>query len=108
MRERIDELNFKERCARSIVKGYNVRYLTREEAQKQKDAGEKEKEPGQEAKKPGVDAAFQADERYADIPSSQYGTTAVEDPVTKEQIRKILGERSTDGVFEAAKGLSGQ
>ena len=31
MKDMIDERNFREKCARSIVKSYNVHYMTKEE-----------------------------------------------------------------------------
>lgn len=101
MKDLIDERNFREKCARSIVKGYNVHYMTRQEMEAKEQFPRKEEPPAQEANA-GQPAAFEADERYAHVPSSQYGTTSVEDPVTKEQIDKILGERKTD-VFASLK-----
>ena len=63
-------------------------------------------EAAQEAvQKPDLEEhAFQADKRYAHVPSSQYGTKSVQDPVTKEQIEKILGEQKED-LFEAMKEM---
>lgn len=101
MQDMIDKRNFKEKCARSIVKGYNVHYMTQEEAaalQAAKDVQKVSQEPDT-----GKKMAFEADERYADQPSSTYGTKEVEDPVTKEQIEQILGERK-DNPFEALQG----
>ena len=92
MKDLIDQRNFREKCARSIVKSYNVHYMTKEEQDAKKTAESKE-EPLQAKTGSNEEAAFKADERYADVPSSQYGTTSVQDPVTKEQIEKILGER---------------
>ncbi len=92
MKDMIDERNFHEQCARSIVKSYNVHYLTAEEAEAQKREKEAKDLPKEENPK-AREMVFEADERYAHMPSSQYGTTAVDDPVTKEQIERILGER---------------
>ena len=100
MKDLIDERNFKEKCARSIVKGYNVRYVAPEAAS---EPAEQEPKP-QEPKTQKSEAAFEADERYAHIPSSKYGTTSVEDPLTKEQIEKILGERK-ENLFEKMKEM---
>lgn len=103
MKDLIDKRNFQEKCARSIVKGYNVRYITREELEAQKSVSETEKASGMDAA-PEQEKVFHADERYAHVPSSQYGTTSVEDPVTKEQIEKILGEQKND-LFDSMKEL---
>ena len=104
MKDRIDDRNFREKCARSIVKSYNVRYVTKEELEAQKHAGQEA--AAQQAKPdPKQQAAFMADDRYAHVPSSQYGTTSVEDPVTKEQIEKILGERKNTNLFEEMKEM---
>ncbi len=103
MKDLIDERNFREKCARSIVKGYNVHYMTREEMEA---LGllSKEAESSAENKKTEKEKVFEADERYSHVPSSQYGTVSVEDPVTKEQIEKILGEQKSD-LFESMKEL---
>lgn len=100
MKDLIDQRNFKEKCARSIVKSYNVRYVANEEP-KQKEEDLNAKSQNQE-NTTGQDKVFEADERYAHVPSSQYGTTSVQDPVTKEQIEKILGERK-ENLFESMK-----
>lgn len=93
MKDTIDERNFKEKCARSVIKSYNVRFVTPEP---------KPEENAQKAE--GEEPAFEADERYAHMPSAQYGTTSVEDPLTKEQIEKILGERQ-EKLFDSMKEL---
>lgn len=101
MQDSIDKRNFRERCARSIVKGYNVRYVVQEATDAPQAA-----EAAQEAvQKPDLEEhALQTDQRYAHVPSSQYGTKSVQDPVTKEQIEKILGEQKED-LFEAMKEM---
>lgn len=104
MKDMIDKRNFKEKCARSIVKGYNVHYVTKEELDAKKAMENAQNIPPDSDKKPVSEPAFVADERYAGVPSSQYGTTAVQDQATKEQIEKILGERKDD-VFETMKEL---
>ncbi len=103
MQDMIDKRNFKEKCARSIVKGYNVHYMTQEETEALRAAQEAEKKPVAATADSGKDMVFEADERFADQPSSTYGTTEVKDPVTKEQIERILGERK-ENPFEALQG----
>lgn len=97
MQDSIDKRNFREKCARSIVKGYNVRYVMPQEITEAQ-------EPKEETEDvmPQSEGAYEADVRYAAIPSSQYGTKRVEDPVTKEQIDKILGEQKNN-LFEEMK-----
>lgn len=102
MQDMIDKRNFKEKCARSIVKGYNVHYMTQEETKALQAEKEAEKASAKTASH-GKEMTFTADERYASQPSSTYGTTEVKDPVTKEQIEQILGERKTEP-FEAYQG----
>lgn len=101
MQDMIDKRNFKEKCARSIVKGYNVHYMTPEETAALQAAKDAQK-ASQEADA-GKEMVFEADERFADQPSSTYGTTEVKDPVTKEQIEQILGERKSNP-FEELQG----
>lgn len=91
MQDMIDKRNFKEKCARSIVKGYNVHYMTQEEAAALQAAKDAQK-AAQEADA-GKKMAFEADEGNADQPSSTFVTKEAEDPVTEEQIEQILGER---------------
>ena len=101
MQDMIDKRNFKEKGARSIVKGYNVHYMTPEEAAALQAAKDVQK-AAHEADT-GKEMVFEADERFADQPSSTYGTTEVKDPVTKEQIEQILGERKNNP-FETLQG----
>ena len=102
MKDLIDERNLRESCARSIVKGYNVHYMTPEELAAQKLANKQQEAQIQVEPATVQEKVFEADERYAHVPSSPYGTTAVQDPVTNEQIRKILGERK-ENVLETIK-----
>lgn len=104
MKDMIDKRNFREKCARSIVKGYNVHYVTQEELDAKKALESAQNMQQNQDQKPAEEPAFQADERYAGVPSSQYGTTAVQDQATKEQIEKILGEQKED-LFETMKEL---
>lgn len=95
MKDLIDQRNFKEKCARSIVKGYNVHYLTQEEIEEQ------QRLKAQEAKaqlqvQTMIKEPAEVDERWADKPSASYGQAEEKDPVTREQIEKILGERKEE------------
>lgn len=97
MRDVIDERDFRERSSRSIVKGYNIHYMTPEEmaAQNRKRAEEKKEAP--------VPKKIQQQrKREENIPSAQYGKNQPDDPVTQEQIAKILEERKKlhDNVFQ--------
>ena len=89
MRDLIDERDFREKCARSIVKNYNVHYMTKEEVEEQQI--EKAKEIMEDAKygviKEIVGQAEQQEHAAAADKQEKI------DPVTEEQIRKILGER---------------
>lgn len=101
MKDLIDERNFREKCARSIVKGYNVRYVMpdvpKPEAEKAEDAPAVN---GQEGSKSVLDD----ESRWSHIPSARYGKMADHDPVTEEQIRKILGQQS-EGTMELLAGI---
>jgi len=88
MKDMIDERNFRERSSRSIVKGYNVHYMTQEELAMQQ---QQEEEP-KETQEPEKEEALTPEE-WADAPSVHYGENKPTDPVTQEQIAKILGER---------------
>lgn len=103
MQDMIDKRNFKEKCARSIVKGYNVHYMTQQETEALQTEKEAEKASLEKPSGSGKEMVFEADARFADQPSSTYGTTEVKDPVTKEQIEQILGERK-ENPFEKLQG----
>ena len=91
MRDLIDERNYREKCARSIVKSYNVNYILKpEEESPAAESPDENKKEAPAAKKP---MPLEEDDRWADIPSSGYGKIRDNDPVTEEQIQKILGER---------------
>lgn len=93
MKDLIDERNFRERCARSIVKGYNVRYVPVSEPEKDKaDEGGK----GQDAASPWEDEILESEKKWAKNPSYEYGKKKDNDPVTEEQIQRILGEQKVD------------
>ena len=93
-KDRIDERDFREKCSKSIVKGYNVHYITKEELEAAQLAGSREDEKAMdqgsfEAAQPR-DKALQEDTAP---PSAEYGKLNEDDPVTREQIEKILGEK---------------
>lgn len=94
MRDLIDERDFKEKCKKSILKGYNVHYVTQEEleaAMLATNADAEDNDPKEENA-----SLYQSNENVQeDFDSSlaEYGMTDDEDPVTKEQIEKILRER---------------
>ena len=101
MKDLIDERNFREKCASSIVKGYNVRYVMPGE-QKVETEEVEEAAAVQEAGNPkGV---LDDEGRWANIPSAGYGKKKDNDPVTEEQIRRILGQQS-EGTMELLAGL---
>ncbi|MCM1258359.1 MAG: hypothetical protein NC307_10975 [Roseburia sp.] len=87
MRDMIDERNERERSSRSIVKSYNVHYMTAEEL------AEQERLRNQANEQP---AASIPEEVPQDTPSQEpvkEEKNLSDDPVTQEQIEKILGER---------------
>lgn len=99
MKDLIDERNFREKCARSIIKGYNVRYVMPEETE------EKPMEAAEEVQE-GLAAGNVLDDesRWAHIPSAGYGKMKDNDPVTEEQIRQILGQQQ-ESRFDVLAGL---
>lgn len=88
MKDMIDERNFREHSNRSIVKGYNVHYMTPEELAQQ----QTEEAAPEEVLEPVVEETLKKDE-WENMPSAHYGEEKPSDPVTQEQIAKILGER---------------
>lgn len=90
MRDLIDERNFREKCARSIVKNYNVHYITQEELTKQQ--LEQANDIVEQAKYGMVNEIVNQANRE-ETPSHAAYEEEEKDPVTEEQIRKILGER---------------
>ena len=99
MKDMIDERNFREKCAKSIVKWYNVRYTMPEETAEK--PAEAEEEVQAEPTSKGV---LDDESRWAHIPSAGYGKIKDNDPVTEEQIRRILGQQS-EGTMELLAGL---
>lgn len=109
MRDRIDERNEKERISRSIVKFWNVNYVTKpaedevleDEAAKIIARLAKEAAEDEAAKQAEIDAAMEEARRKEALYnattgsfSGEYGMDAVDDEVTKGQIDKILQEKN--------------
>ncbi len=95
MKDMIDERNFREKCAKSIVKWYNVRYTVPEET------AEKPAEAEEEVQADPTSKGVLDDEgRWAHIPSAGYGKIKDNDPVTQEQIRQILGQQKNSSFEE--------
>ena len=103
MEDLIDKRNFREKCARSIVKSYNARFITQEEAE-QMSANQKP-ETKKEEKQAWKNEILESEKKWADIPSAGYGKKQDNDPVTEEQIKKILGEQKVD-VMDQIKDLT--
>ena len=95
MKDMIDERNFREKCAKSIVKWYNVRYTMPEETAEK--PAEAEEEVQAEPTSIGV---LDDESRWAHIPSAGYGKIKDNDPVTQEQIRQILGQQKNSSFEE--------
>ena len=95
MKDMIDERNFREKCAKSIVKWYNVRYTMPEETAEK--PAEAEEEVQAEPTSKGV---LDDESRWAHIPPAGYGKIKDNDPVTQEQIRQILGQQKNSSFEE--------
>lgn len=87
MRDLIDERNFREKSKNSIIKGYNVHFMTKEEldAQKAKEAGAQAEEGAGMAERAAGNTQDKQEEKELSVREREH--------VTEEQIRKILGER---------------
>ncbi|MBR1390804.1 MAG: hypothetical protein IJ567_05055 [Lachnospiraceae bacterium] len=111
MQDSIDKRNQQERVAHSIIKHWNVHYLTSAELEEKKHQEELQKAQevmdrlnaeaaaDEAAKQKEIEAAMQAaaDSDYNAATKSYsgaYGKKAVTDEVTKEQINQILGEKT--------------
>ena len=92
MKDMIDERNFREKCARSIVKSYNVHYIMPDETEEKQEEAAKTQEDTSKS-------VLDDESRWAHVPSAGYGKIKESDPVTEEQIRKILGQQS-EGTLE--------
>ncbi|MCI8875236.1 MAG: hypothetical protein HFI77_04130 [Lachnospiraceae bacterium] len=87
MRDMIDERNDRERSSRSIVKGYNVHYMTPEEL------AERERQKMQKEEQKAAPAPVLEPEKAQETETLEGEERDSSDPVTQEQIAKILGER---------------
>lgn len=94
MEDLIDKRNFKEKCARSIVKYYNAHFITKEEAEQM--AAKEEPKKGQKEEKAWEKDILESEKKWENIPSYGYGQKKDNDQVTEEQIKKILGEQKVD------------
>ena len=101
MRDLIDERNRREKLKNSIIKGYNVHYVTQEELARQKEEEERKRQQEaaerlrleEAAKKVALELERRREMEQRELleqakmpPSSRYGTT-------KEQINAILAEK---------------
>ena len=83
MRDLIDERNRREKLKNSIIKGYNVHYVTQEELARQKEEEERKRQQEAAERLRLEEAAKKA----------ALGTNETDNPVTKEQINAILAEK---------------
>lgn len=90
MKDKIDERNFREQSSRSIVKGYNIRYVTEDELAKQEELNKQNMAQQTEVQPNKTEVPKFRDEEENEL---HYGENKPTDPVTQEQIAKILGER---------------
>lgn len=108
MRDLIDERNRREKLKNSIIKGYNVHYVTQEELARQKEEEERKRQQEaaerlrleEAAKKVALELERRREMEQRELleqakmpPSSRYGTNETDNPVTKEQINAILAEK---------------
>lgn len=108
MRDLIDERNRREKLKNSIIKGYNVHYVTQEELARQKEEEEQKRQQEaaerlrleEAAKKAALELERRREMEQRELleqakmpPSSRYGTNETDNPVTKEQINAILAEK---------------
>lgn len=108
MRDLIDERNRREKLKNSIIKGYNVHYVTQEELARQKEEEERKRQQEaaerlrleEAAKKAALELERRREMEQRELleqakmpPSSRYGTNETDNPVTKEQINAILAEK---------------
>lgn len=93
MKDLIDERNFREKCSRSIVKGYNVHYVTKEELEAVQSAEGSGNETEQPGNKSSILQQTQPGTKEPETDPSACKAAGDDDSVTKEQIDKILGEK---------------
>lgn len=113
MRDLIDERNRREKIKSSVIKRYNVHYITQEELERQQETEEDKRvretmehlqskgAAEEEAKKLEIQRAREERERLeramfeaSQPPSSKYGMKE-SDEVTKEQVQAILEEKKS-------------
>lgn len=90
MKDLIDERNFKEKSARSIVKGYNVHYMTKEEIEAQQLA----KQNSMTEQETSGGTVYHQNKFYSTADENtvkRFGNA--DDSITDEQIQRILGEK---------------
>lgn len=98
MKDRIDEINEKERIAKSIVKFWNVNYIPRTQYEEPQST-EVQTETQQDDVCTEDMAAKEHEEAYnvtTGAYSGEYGKQDVKDEVTKGQIEKILHEKTDE------------
>jgi len=92
MRDLIDERNYRERVSNSIIKSYNVHYMSEEEQ-----AEEAARKLIEQMKREEEEKRRRTIEQAVEIRSRKEYThqqdNLDDNPLTKEQIEKILGER---------------
>ena len=100
MRDLIDERNRREKLKNSIIKGYNVHYVTQEEERKRQQEAAERLRLEEAAKKVALELERRREMEQRELleqakmpPSSRYGTNETDNPVTKEQINAILAEK---------------
>ncbi len=113
MGDLIDERNRREKIRRSVIKRYNVHYITQEELERQQETEEEKRvretmehlqakgAAEEEAKRLEIQRAREERERLereifeaSQPPSSKYGMKEA-DEVTKEQVQAILEEKKS-------------
>lgn len=90
MKDIIDERDFKEKCARSIVKGYNVHFMTKEEVEAEQK--ERAHQIVEDARVGKVREIVRDRAERGEVSKNPLSNAEL-DNVTEEQIRKILGEK---------------
>lgn len=119
MKDAIDKRNEKERIAKSIVKGWNVNYITQEELERRRQEEERmhqteeereksdeilkrlEQQAQNEKKKKAdeIEALLAQVELESHKSSDTYGTTPM-DGVTQEKVEAILSDKDQDQAIQ--------
>ena len=110
----IDERNFREKVKRSIIKNWNIHYISKEELNRKKrqeelqkaqeiiDRLNKEAAQDEAEKQREIEELLRQKEREKSFNrktgaySGEYGTDGLADKVAKEKIDKILAEKSEE------------